>query len=241
MGCLPSVRVLIGVALMSCSLMTTSAEAGWEYTDAHVWEQSDNSQEYSWSWEGGRACAKVLQDYAKQPYKARKDNTHRGIDIEGERGTPILAAAPGEVIATIKDYWGGGKAVIIHHGKTPEGNHLFTFYFHMNSITIDERDMVNRGQEIGTMGKTGKLAAIGGRPVVHLHFSTRVNSNGNFKYGEDMEYSDEVNFAHRNPHQFWYGADNGGKTAVVPVFNKGHDYGDVGGYSAELTYPLPCP
>ncbi len=237
MACLPSVRLMIGVAFMSCSLVTTSANAGWKYTDAHIWEQSDNSQGYTWSWEGGRACAKVLQDYAKRPYKDRSDNTHRGIDFGGKRGSPILAAAPGEVIATIRDYWGAGKTVIIHHGETPEGNHLFTLYVHMDSITVDEKLMVSRGQQIGTMGRTGKLA---GRHV-HLHFATRVNSNGNFKYGEDMEYSDKVNFAHRNPHQFWYGADNGGKTAVIPLFNKGHDYGDVGGYSAELTYPASCP
>ncbi len=212
------------------------ANAKWTYTDDHIWSLSDNKQEYSWRWQGDKSCAEVKQDYAKTPYEARKDNTHRGVDFSGKRGSPILAAAPGEVIATVKDYWGGGKTVIIHHGETPDGEHLFSYYFHMKKITVKEKTMVERGQIIGQMGRSGKLSG----KFTHLHFATRVNSNGSFKYGEDMEYSDAVDFAHKNPHQYWVGADKQNNTALIPVFDSNNTYVDVGGYSVEMTLPIPC-
>lgn len=145
MSCLPNARALVGAALLACGLVTASAHAGWKYTDAHIWALSDNDQAYDWRWQDGKACADVSQDYAATPYKNRSDNTHRGIDIRDAIGTPVLAAAPGKVIATIENYWGSGRTVFVHHGATPEGNHLFTYYTHLDSITTDEREMVSRG------------------------------------------------------------------------------------------------
>ena len=216
--------------------LATAVHAKWSYTDDHIWTLSDNAQDYSWSWQEDKSCADIKQDYAKRPYRSRSDNTHRGIDFHHARGTPILAAAPGEVIATIDDYWGAGKTVIIYHGQLPEGGHLFTYYMHMEDIRVDEQTPVRRGQQIGTMGNTGALA---GR-FVHLHFATRTNSNGNFTYGKDMEYSDSANFTHKNPHQYWYGANRQSKEVIIPIYVENRDYGDRGSHSTALTLPIPC-
>lgn len=88
---------------------------------------------------------------------------HSGIDIGGDYGEPIHAAADGTVIFTgwISGY---GNAVIISHG----GN-LQTLYGHNQSLNVSEGQHVSQGQVIAFCGSTGNSTG------PHSHFEVRKN------------------------------------------------------------------
>lgn len=83
---------------------------------------------------------------------------HNGIDIEGETGDPIAAAAPGKIIFAGDDGDGYGTKVLIEHDKG-----LSTLYSHLDTIKIS-KGVVDQGDIIGTVGCTGSCTGD------HLHF-----------------------------------------------------------------------
>jgi lipoprotein NlpD len=74
---------------------------------------------------------------------------NKGIDIVGQEGQPITAAADGKVIYTGSDLRGYGKLVIIKHSNT-----LLSVYAHNSKINIKEGQLVKAGQKIAEMGNT---------------------------------------------------------------------------------------
>lgn len=123
--------------------------------------------------------------YSTYPYGGVffEDVVHTGIDIPGDIGTPILAAGSGTVIyAGMGVYRQGndvlddpyGKAVVIEHDFSYQGQPLFTLYAHMDEILVEEGQYLNTGDQIGKMGKTGKTTG------PHLHFEIRLGSNEYF-------------------------------------------------------------
>lgn len=92
---------------------------------------------------------------------------HKGMDIAGPWGTPIVAAADGQVIeANDYDSWGysWGYYVLIYHNGT-----YSTRYAHMSSVTVTTGQYVTAGTIIGYEGETGN--AFG----AHLHFEVYEN------------------------------------------------------------------
>ena len=87
---------------------------------------------------------------------------HTGIDYAAPTGTPIKAAADGEVI--FKGWKGGyGNTVMIRHANGVE-----TLYGHMSAFSpADGR--VRAGEVIGFVGTTGRSTG------PHLHYEARVN------------------------------------------------------------------
>lgn len=86
---------------------------------------------------------------------------HRGIDISGKTGTPVLAARDGTVtFAGVKG--GYGNIVILSHKDNYE-----TRYAHLSSIKASVGDTVKTGDVIGLMGSTGRSTG------PHLHFEIR--------------------------------------------------------------------
>jgi len=86
---------------------------------------------------------------------------HRGIDISGKTGTPVLAARDGSVtFAGVKG--GYGNIVILSHQEDYE-----TRYAHLSSIKASVGDTVKTGDVIGLMGSTGRSTG------PHLHFEIR--------------------------------------------------------------------
>ena len=103
--------------------------------------------------------------YRISPYTGERE-FHKGLDIAGRMGTPIFAAADGEVIyATQKKAL--GYAVKIRHGYGVE-----TVYGHMQETLVKQGDIVKRGQEIGLMGSTGRSTG------PHVHYAVLVNGKG---------------------------------------------------------------
>ena len=95
------------------------------------------------------------------PFGMRWGRLHAGIDILAPRGTPIYAAASGQVL-TSKRRPSYGNVVIIGHRNDNQ-----TLYAHMLRRAVKEGAFVRAGQLIGYLGKTG--AAFG----YHTHFETR--------------------------------------------------------------------
>lgn len=89
---------------------------------------------------------------------------HEGIDIGVGSGTPIHAAASGNVIYA--GWLGGyGNLIVIDHGGG-----LATAYAHQSSFAVTGGS-VSQGQVIGYVGCTGHCFG------PHLHFEVRVNGN----------------------------------------------------------------
>ena len=93
----------------------------------------------------------------------RVNRFHSGVDIGASYGTPVVAAAGGEVIQS--GYFGGyGYSVMLYHG----GGYA-TWYAHLSSINVSMGQLVERGGLVGRVGSTGWSTG------PHLHFEIRIN------------------------------------------------------------------
>ncbi|MDR0601300.1 MAG: M23 family metallopeptidase [Treponema sp.] len=94
----------------------------------------------------------------RHPY-TRRNYLHRGLDISGKEGTPILAAAGGQVIIAEYDNAGGfGNQIFIEHKQ------YYTRYAHLQSFRVKAGQTVHQGEVIGFMGNTGLSTG------PHLHY-----------------------------------------------------------------------
>jgi murein DD-endopeptidase MepM/ murein hydrolase activator NlpD len=94
---------------------------------------------------------------------------HAGIDFAANCGTPVHAAADGDVIMTIPESASGGygNELVIDHGFL-RGVDLTTTYNHLTSFVVTGGH-VSRGQVVAYSGTTGFSTGC------HLHFETRQN------------------------------------------------------------------
>jgi murein DD-endopeptidase MepM/ murein hydrolase activator NlpD len=92
----------------------------------------------------------------------RGGRKHEGIDIGASKGTPIYAAADGQVMFSDWGPTGYGLMVIIKHK-----HHLTTVYAHNSKNWVRKNAWVKRGQKIASIGKTGRATG------PHLHFEVR--------------------------------------------------------------------
>ncbi|HUD70936.1 MAG TPA: M23 family metallopeptidase [Dongiaceae bacterium] len=106
------------------------------------------------------------------PYGRRgKHGHHAGIDIDGQEGDPIRAAASGVVVEAGLDGPYGRRVVIDH------GDGLSTLYAHAEKLLVHPGETVHVGQRIALVGRSGNARG------THLHFEVRhdgrtVNPNG---------------------------------------------------------------
>jgi murein DD-endopeptidase MepM/ murein hydrolase activator NlpD len=87
---------------------------------------------------------------------------HEGIDFAAPAGTPIVAAAPGVVIAAEYHHQYGNMLEIDH------GNDIVTRYAHSSRLLAKVGDIVKRGQRVAEIGSTGRSTGS------HLHFEVLV-------------------------------------------------------------------
>lgn len=83
---------------------------------------------------------------------------HRGIDIRAPAGTPVIATGAGRVIVAGNGN-GYGRYVVLDHE-----NGMHTLYAHLQDFDVSPGDHVNRGQQIGRVGKSGNATGY------HLHY-----------------------------------------------------------------------
>lgn len=87
----------------------------------------------------------------------------RGIDIAGERGQAVYAAADGDVVYAGSGIQGAGNLVIVRHND----RHL-SAYMHNSVILVGEGDRVRAGDKVAEIG-----SGPNGRDM--LHFEVRVD------------------------------------------------------------------
>ena len=94
-----------------------------------------------------------------------RDHAHSGLDIAASKGTPIKAAADGEV--SYSGTMGGyGNLIIIDHA-----NGVQSYYGHCSKLYAEVGDIVTAGDVIAAVGSTGNSTGN------HLHFEIRLNGS----------------------------------------------------------------
>ena len=92
-------------------------------------------------------------------------NNVNGIQIAGEQGTPIVAAASGEVVYSGTGLPGYGRLIIVKHDQR-----YLSAYAHNSRVVVNEGDTVQQGQKIAEMGDSDT-------DRVKLHFEIRLDGN----------------------------------------------------------------
>jgi murein DD-endopeptidase MepM/ murein hydrolase activator NlpD len=100
---------------------------------------------------------RVLNDVPKRP--------HFGLDVAGPVGTPVYAPAAGKAVLSEADFYYEGGIIIIDHGFG-----VMSTMFHMNSVDVANGTEVAQGDQVGTIGATGRATG--------PHVDWRINWNG---------------------------------------------------------------
>jgi lipoprotein NlpD len=87
-----------------------------------------------------------------------------GLDIAAEKGTPVRAAADGQVVYSGNGLRGYGNLVIIRHG----GGYLTTYAYNQDN-RVAEDDRVSAGDVVARVGATGAAE----RPSLHFEVRRR--------------------------------------------------------------------
>jgi len=113
----------------------------------------------AWTWP---LRGEVITPYRNgdDPYAAGQ---HRGIDIAGSVGAPVVAAAAGEVrFAGV-----AGSSGLTVSVRTDDG--FDTSYLHLSSAAVRAGERVSAGERLGGVGISGTRSA----SEPHLHFGVR--------------------------------------------------------------------
>ncbi len=105
----------------------------------------------SWSWP---AQGRIVQAY--------NGSTSKGLDIAGQAGEPVRAAAAGKVVYAGNELRGFGNLVIVKHNAE-----YISVYAHNQKLLVHEGEQVRRGQTLALMGSTDASR-------VELHFEVRL-------------------------------------------------------------------
>ena len=94
---------------------------------------------------------------------ASDTSIHAGIDFGVPTGTPVQACGPGKVVLARFRIVTGNSVVIEHLPG------VYSLYYHLDSIEVDEGVIVNTGTLLGLSGATGLATG------PHLHWEIRVS------------------------------------------------------------------
>jgi hypothetical protein len=124
---------------------------------------SQSSPEREWS---GRFMPPVdapISDVfgTRRVFNGATKSVHQGLDYRVPSATPVNAINSGTVILAQPLYF-EGNCVTIDHGQG-----LLSLYLHLSELKVKEGDKVERDQEIGLSGATGRATG------PHLHIAVR--------------------------------------------------------------------
>jgi len=107
----------------------------------------------TWQWP---AIGKVSKGFTQA-----KNAAHKGIDISGSYGQPVMAANHGIVVYSGSGLAAYGKLLIIKHGDT-----FLSAYAHNSRLLVETGTKVKVGEKIAEIGQSGTTHN-------HLHFEIR--------------------------------------------------------------------
>jgi len=117
----------------------------------------------AWTWP---AQGPVLRPFAFDPNSPYAAGQHRGVDIGGDAGSTVVAAAGGVV---------SFAGAVPHNGKTVSietADGYTVTHVQLGSIAVRKGDSVAEGDAIGTIGQSEE----DGVPQPHMHLGIRVTS-----------------------------------------------------------------
>jgi murein DD-endopeptidase MepM/ murein hydrolase activator NlpD len=172
------------------SMVTTPASGA-------SFEQTGEIQDHYWfARPFPRDPTNTIHDFASRSYSYGTTGggqfaPHHGIDIQNQKGTPILAVAPGWVVYAGDDSrvmfgpennFYGNLVVIEHDMVASNGQPVYTLYGHMWRVEVQTGQRVEQLQKIGEVGSTG--IALGS----HLHLEVRIGN----PYDYDSTYNPDL-------------------------------------------------
>ena len=144
-------RLQIGTRVWIPGKSSASASPPSEQAHARAQARRDAKLRFGWP----------LKGRLTSPFGSRNGRPHEGIDLAAPRGTVIRAAEAGKVIHSGR-LGAYGRVVILKHA-----GHYRTVYAHANRTTVGRGDFVEQGEQIATVGSTGRSTG------PHLHFEVR--------------------------------------------------------------------
>lgn len=90
---------------------------------------------------------------------------HGGIDLAAPIGTPVVAPAPGKVIA-VGDFFFNGHTVLVDHGQG-----MVSMFCHLHDTAVQPGQALARGERLGSVGASGRATG------PHLHWTVSLNSS----------------------------------------------------------------
>lgn len=145
----PKVEAAPAAATAAAAAGAAQATAGAAVPDEKAVVRAADANQVDWGWP---ANGKVIQGF--------NSNT-KGIDIDGQPGSPVVAAAAGQVMYSGNGVRGLGNLVIINHTGG-----FITAYAHNRQLLVKTGDKVTRGQRIAELGQTDTTSP-------RLHFEVR--------------------------------------------------------------------
>lgn len=97
----------------------------------------------------------------RRTFNGKLASVHRGLDYHAAPGTPVMAANAGDVVLAHELFY-EGNCVVVDHGLG-----FMTIYMHLSQLKVSEGQHVDKGQEIGLSGATGRATG------PHLHVAVR--------------------------------------------------------------------
>jgi murein DD-endopeptidase MepM/ murein hydrolase activator NlpD len=108
----------------------------------------------------------VISKFGAKGVGVRND----GLDIRAPLGTVVRAAAPGDVVYAGDQIPGFGNLVLLQHSDG-----WVTAYAHLARMSVQMRQIVSQGEEIGQVGQTGGVSD------PQLHFEVRYKAGAGEK------------------------------------------------------------
>jgi len=94
-------------------------------------------------------------------FNGQISSRHMGLDLDGDPGDTVVAAARG-VVEVVDAFLLAGNVVYLNHGGG-----LLSAYFHLSEQLVQPGDTVEAGAPIGLVGATGRVTG------PHLHWVVR--------------------------------------------------------------------
>ncbi len=131
-------------------------------------------------------CAGSITGLYGTPRRYNEDMdewSHKAVDIANAVGVKVYASNRG-VVTLAKDLDVHGRSIVIAHG-----NGIHSIYLHLDSLKVKEGDIVDKGQLIGKLGKTGLCTG----PNVHWGIMVnRIATNPQFWLEDDTELKEKM-------------------------------------------------